>query len=65
MRQLHIALLKLPAQSVTFRRKRVTQRNSLYRDVSFPLHFLRARVINAIVSLPPTNTMRTLAIIFL
>jgi len=41
MRQLLVALLKRLAKYVTFRRKCVTHCNSLFRDVSFQLHFRR------------------------
>jgi hypothetical protein len=37
--QLPIALLKVLAEYVTFRQKCATHCNSLFRDVSFSLHF--------------------------
>jgi hypothetical protein len=63
--QLPIALLKRTAKYVTFRQKHAMQRNSLCRDVSFPLHFRLPGAIDSIASLPPTNTLRALAIFFL
>jgi hypothetical protein len=46
-RQLPIALLKLPAKYVTFRRKCASHCNSLFRSVSFSLHFLTRGAICA------------------